>query len=56
MNKLKWWEDNVDEIFIGLAIATVAIAAIIFIPNKGEVVAVAAITALGAYLGKGKTK
>lgn len=57
MDNLKWWEGNVDEILIGLAIAAVAIAAIIFIPDKGDTVAVAAITALGAYLGiKGKTK
>jgi len=53
--KLKWWQDSVDELGIGLAIGAVAVCAIIFIGSEGVSVATAAISAMGVYLG-GKTK
>lgn len=52
--KLKWWQDSVDELGIGLAIAAVAIIALIY-TSDGVAVATAAISAMGVYLG-GKAK
>ena len=49
--KMKWWEDSVDEIFIGAFVCVVAVCAIIFLGDKGAIVASAAVSGLCAYLG-----
>jgi hypothetical protein len=48
---MKWWEDNVDEIFIGFFIAIIACAAIWKGGVAGMTAAGGAIGALGVYLG-----
>ena len=45
MPKLKWWEDNVDEIIVALAIMGIAMV------MKDVAVSTAAISVLGVYLG-----
>lgn len=50
-DKMKWWESSVDEICVGLFVAVIAGMAIIYLPEKGDIVAVAAISAMGTYLG-----
>lgn len=55
--KLKWWEGNVDEIFIGLFIACVGVGAILFLPEGGgKEVAIASVSGLAVYLGMKSNK
>ena len=54
--KMKWWEGNVDEMFIGACIACVAIGSYLFLPEKGSEVGTGAIAALGVYLGMKSSK
>ena len=53
--KPKWWEDNVDEMFIGAVVGVVAVFAIWKIGIDAVPIASAAVTALGMYIA-GKNK
>ena len=50
MDKMKWWEDSVDELGVGLAIGAVAVFAIIYMGAGAAAIASSAITAMGMYL------
>ena len=55
--KMKWWQESVDEIFMGAFICVIAVAALVQMPKEGVAVATAAISAIGVYLGsKGRQK
>lgn len=49
--KMKWWEDKVDEIFMGAFICVITVFALLKIPEQGIAVATAAVSGLCAYLG-----
>jgi len=49
--RLKWWEESVDEIAIGMCIGAVAVFAIVWLGEASTAIASAAVTALGVYLG-----
>ena len=55
--QLKWWESQVDEIFMGAFICAVAVVAVLNMQEEGLAVATAEISGIGVYLGgKGKAK
>jgi len=50
MDKMKWWEDSVDELGVGLGIGAIAVFAIIYMGAAASTIASSAITAMGMYL------
>ena len=53
--KLKWWEDSVDEIVMGICVAVIACFAILKGGAAGTAVAGSAVSGLCVYIG-GKQK
>ena len=48
---MKWWEDKVDEMFIGLVIGAVCFIAVLRLDDGAVPVVTSGISALGVYLG-----
>lgn len=49
--KLKWWEDSVDEIFMGIFITIISCIALLKGGEAGIAVASAAISGMCVYIG-----
>lgn len=55
-SKPKWWEDRVDEMFVGLIVGVISCISVFVLEDKSVPVVTGAISVLGMYMvGKPRT-